>query len=51
MVEAGAQMQTVLTQHDWVRQSTDIPVFYGDERRDTMTPHQLNRQWKSRIGT
>ena len=35
------QMQAVLTQHDRVRRSTDIPVFFGDERRDTVTPHQL----------
>ena len=36
-----AQMQAVLTQHDRVRRSTDIPMFYGDERRDTVSPHQL----------
>ncbi len=35
------QMQAVLTQHDRVRRSTDIPVFFGDERRDTVSPHQL----------
>ena len=35
------QMQAVLTQHDKMRRSTDIPVFFGDERRDTVSPHQL----------
>ena len=39
--ENQAQMQAVLTQHDRVRRSTDIPMFYGDERRDTVSPHQL----------
>ena len=40
--EAGAAgFQAALTQHDRVRRSTDIPTFYGDERRDTVTPHQL----------
>ncbi len=34
-------MQAVLTQHDRVGRSTDIPAFFGDERRDTVTPHQL----------
>jgi hypothetical protein len=38
---AEQQMQAVLTQHDRVRRSTDIPVFFEDERRDTVTPHQL----------
>ncbi len=38
---AEQNMQAVLTQHDRVRRSTDIPVFFGDERRDTVTPHQL----------
>ena len=37
----AAGFQAALTQHDRVRRSTDIPVFYGDERRDTVTPHQL----------
>ena len=34
-------MQAALTQHDRVRRSTDIPVFFGDERKDTVSPHQL----------
>ena len=41
MAEERANMQAVLTQHDRVRRSTDIPMFYGDERRDTVSPHQL----------
>ena len=35
------QIQAALTQHDRVRRSTDIPVFFGDERKDTVSPHQL----------
>jgi hypothetical protein len=34
-------MQAVLTQHDRVRRSTDILVFFGEKRRDTVSPHQL----------
>ena len=42
MAEGGANaVQAALTQHDRVRRSTDIPMFYGDERRDTVSPHQL----------
>ena len=41
MAEERANMQAVLTQHDRVRRSTDITMFYGDERRDTVSPHQL----------
>jgi hypothetical protein len=30
-----------LTQHDKVRRSTDIPLFYGRKDKDTISPHQL----------
>jgi len=30
-----------LTQHDKVRRSTDIPLFYGRKDKDSISPHQL----------
>ena len=30
-----------MTQHDRVRRSTDLPLFYGKPSKDTITPHQL----------
>jgi hypothetical protein len=39
---AGAQnIQQVLIQHDRVRRSTDIPLFYGRKDKDTISPQQL----------
>lgn len=34
-------LQAALTQHDKVRRSTDIPLFYGIKGKDTISPHQL----------
>ena len=34
-------LQAALTQHDKVRRSTDIPLFYGNKNKDTISPHQL----------
>ena len=38
---AAAQIADALTQHDKVRRSTDIPLFYGRKEKDTISPHQL----------
>jgi hypothetical protein len=35
------EIAAALTQHDRVRRSTDIPLFYGKRGRDTVTPQQL----------
>jgi len=35
------EIAAALTQHDRVRRSTDIPLFYGKKGRDTVTPQQL----------
>ena len=34
-------LAAALTNHDRVRRSTDIPLFYGKKGRDTVTPQQL----------
>lgn len=34
-------LANALTQHDKVRRSTDIPLFYGRSDKDTITPNQL----------
>lgn len=39
-VVAG-QIQNALIQHDRVRRTTDIPLFYGRREKDTITPQQL----------
>jgi len=39
-VVAG-QIQNALIQHDRVRRTTDIPLFYGRKEKDTITPQQL----------
>jgi hypothetical protein len=36
-----AGMQQALIQHDRVRRTTDIPLFYGRREKDTITPQQL----------
>ena len=38
---AAADIAQALTQHDKVRRSTDIPLFYGRKDKDTISPHQL----------
>jgi hypothetical protein len=38
---AAAQIGQVLIQHDRVRRTTDIPLFYGRKDKDTITPQQL----------
>jgi hypothetical protein len=44
-VQAGAAgaagLQQALIQHDRVRRTTDIPLFYGRKEKDTITPQQL----------
>ena len=39
-MQAGA-VQAALLAHDRVRQSTDLPIFYGKKDRDTVTVHVL----------
>ena len=41
MAATPAQVAAALTQHDRVRRSMDIPLFYGVEAKDSITPHQL----------
>ena len=36
-----ANLAEALTQHDKVRRSTDIPLFYGRKDKDSISPHQL----------
>jgi hypothetical protein len=38
---ATADIAQALTQHNKVRRSTDIPLFYGRKDKDTISPHQL----------
>jgi hypothetical protein len=38
---ADAMNAAVLTQHDRVRRSTNLPLFYGKPMKDSITPHQL----------
>jgi hypothetical protein len=38
---AEQNLVRALTQHDKVRRSTDIPLFYGRKDKDTISPHQL----------
>ena len=35
------EIAAALTNHDRVRRSTDIPLFYGKKEKDTVTPQQL----------
>jgi hypothetical protein len=37
----AGQIQNALIQHDRVRRTTDIPLFYGRREKDTITPQQL----------
>lgn len=37
----AAAIADALTQHDKVRRSTDIPLFYGRKDKDSISPHQL----------
>ena len=37
----AAALEQALTQHDKVRRSTDIPLFYGRKEKDTISPNQL----------
>jgi len=37
----AAGLQQALIQHDRVRRTTDIPLFYGRREKDTITPQQL----------
>ena len=37
----AAGLQQALIQHDRVRRTTDIPLFYGRKEMDTITPQQL----------
>ena len=37
----AAGLQQALIQHDRVRRTTDIPLFYGRKEKDTITPQQL----------
>jgi hypothetical protein len=41
MAAAEQNLVRALTQHDKVRRSTDIPLFYGRKDQDTISPHQL----------
>ena len=36
-----ANLAEALTQHDKVRRSIDIPLFYGRKDKDSISPHQL----------
>ena len=38
---AGQNIQHALIQHDSVRHSTNIPLFYGQKDKDTISPQQL----------
>jgi hypothetical protein len=40
-MQAEQNLVRALTQHDEVRCSTDIPLFYGRKDKDTISPHQL----------
>jgi hypothetical protein len=42
----AAGLQQALIQHDRVRRTTDIPLFYGKREKDTITPQQLVSAWK-----
>ena len=35
------EIADALIQHDRVKRSTDIPLFYGSKNKDNITPHQL----------
>jgi hypothetical protein len=37
----AAGLQQTLIQHDRVRRTKDIPLFYGRKEKDTITPQQL----------
>lgn len=37
----AAALEQALTQHDKVRRSTDIPLFYGKKDKDAISPQQL----------
>ena len=39
--DGGAALNAVLINHDRVRRTTDIPLFYGIKEKDTITPQQL----------
>jgi hypothetical protein len=40
-MQAEQNLFRALTQHDKVRRSTDIPLFYGRKDKDKISPHQL----------
>ena len=41
------QLQQTLTQHDRVRRSTDLPLFYGNPAKDVLTANQLVERLES----
>jgi hypothetical protein len=41
LAPGAAGLQQALIQHDRVRPTTDIPLFYGRKEKDTITPQQL----------
>jgi hypothetical protein len=41
LAPGAAGLQQALIQHDRVRRTTDIPLFYGRKEKDTITPQQL----------
>ena len=44
------QLAEALTNHDRVRRSTDIPLFYGKKGKDTVTPQQLIERLEKAAG-
>jgi hypothetical protein len=41
LAPGAAGLQQALIQHDRVRRTTDIPLFYGRKEKDMITPQQL----------
>jgi hypothetical protein len=41
MAVTAAEVGNLLTQHDRVRRTTDIPLFFGETAKDTITAMQL----------
>jgi len=39
--DEAAALNNILINHDRVRRTTDIPLFYGVKEKDTITPQQL----------
>ena len=44
------ELAAALTNHDRVRRSTDIPLFFGKKGKDTVTPQQLIERLEKAAG-